>query len=98
MSHHDESETFTLPLPGPLPGIPAGRDVLYVRSDDEGEPREHEDMMVRRVPRETAMRFRAAAGGRGLTYGQYLAALVALHARARELSEAGDASVAEALA
>ena len=53
--------------------------------------------MIRRVPRETAMRFRAAAGGRALTYGQYLAALVALHAKARDLAESGDETVAREL-
>ena len=35
--------------------------------------------MLRRVPRETAMQFRAGAGGRGLTHAQYLKALVELH-------------------
>ena len=97
MSNDDEPRPFTIPLPGPIPGFPPGRDVLYIRSEEDGEPREHEDMMIRRVPRETAMRFRAAAGGRALTYGQYLAALVALHAKARDLAEAGDADVAREL-
>jgi hypothetical protein len=35
-------------------------------------------------------RYRAGAGGRGLTHAQYLTALVALHARLRELADAGD--------
>ena len=93
----DEPKHFTIPLPGPILGFPPGADVLYIRSEENGEPREHEDMMIRRVPRETAMRFRAAAGGRAMTYGQYLAALVALHAKARELAEAGDAEIAREL-
>ena len=93
----DEPKQFTIPLPGPMPGFPPGRDVLYIRSEEDGEPREHEDMMIRRVPRETAMRFRAAAGGRAMTYGQYLGALVTLHAKARELAESGDESLATEL-
>ena len=82
-------EKFTIPLP-PFP--PHGHhDVVFFHSDpDETEVREHEDIMLRRVPRETAMHFRAAAGGRGLTHAQYLAALVALHARVRELADSGD--------
>ena len=35
--------------------------------------------MFRRVPRNIAMRYRAAAGGRGMTHAQYLTALVELH-------------------
>ena len=42
------------------------------------------------VPRETAMRFRAGAGGRAMTHAQYLVALVELHARVRSAAEAGD--------
>ena len=97
MSNDDEPRPFTIPLPGPIPGFPPGQDVLDIRSDEEGEPREHEDMMIRRVPRATAMRFRAAAGGRALTYGQYLAALVTLHAKARDLAASGDEAVAREL-
>ena len=84
--------TFEIPLPPPF-----GRRRVLIRSDDEQEGRAAEDMMLRSVPRETAMRFRAAAGGRGLTYAQYLAALVALHERARALADGGDAGVDEAL-
>jgi hypothetical protein len=36
------------------------------------------------------MRFRAAAGGRGMTHAQYLTALVELHARIRAAADAGD--------
>ena len=46
--------------------------------------------MLRRVPRDTAMRFRGSAGGRGLTHAQYLTALVDLHRRVRELADRGD--------
>ncbi|HEY7379575.1 MAG TPA: hypothetical protein VH572_00065 [Gaiella sp.] len=89
-----ENQRFTVPLPpGFHPPFPphGGAKFLFVRSDEESAPgKEHEDIMLRRVPRETAMRFRAAAGGRGLTHAQYLTALVALHARLRELADQGD--------
>jgi len=91
-------EPFTLPLPPAPPGMPA-RDVVYVRSAEppvEGE-RDHEDIMLRRVPRRTAQRYRAAAGGRSLTHAQYLAALVALHEVVRERADAGDEQLAELL-
>ena len=39
------------------------------------------------------MRFRAAAGGRSLTYGQYLSALTALHEAARALADGGHEAV-----
>jgi hypothetical protein len=94
----DESERpepFTIPLP---PGFPPphhpGDRVLFFRSE-EGEPgggKEHEDIMLRRVPRAVAMRFRAAAGGRGMTHAQYLTAVVELHAAIRERADAGDAT------
>ena len=93
----DEHETFNIPLPPPFPPGPGmHRDVLFMRSDAEGEggTREHEDIMLRRVPRETAFRFRAAAGGRSLTHAQYLTALVSLHGRIRELADAGDERLA----
>jgi len=97
----DEHETFNIPLPPPFPP-PHGahRDVLFIRRDAEPEGegvREHEDIMLRRVPRETAMRFRAAAGGRSLTHAQYLTALVSLHARIRELADGGDERLAAEL-
>ena len=97
----DEPETFTMPLPPPFPPHgPHAHDVFYIRRGaDASEPdtREHEDIMFRRVPRETAMRFRAAAGGRALTHAQYLTALVTLHARVRELADAGDARLGSEL-
>lgn len=87
-----EPEPFTIPLPPPFPPpLPGhGDHVFYIRSDEDAGGKEHEDIMLRRVPRETAMRFRAAAGGRGLTHAQYLSALVSLHGRLRELADAGD--------
>jgi hypothetical protein len=99
----DEDVLFTRAAPPPFPGPPPGpgpHKVLFVRDDGtgEGDPgRTHEDIMLRRVPRETAMRFRAAAGGRSLTHAQYLTALVDLHARIRALADAGDERLAAEL-
>ena len=88
---------FTLPLPHLHPPGPHDR-VMFIRSPEpEAEPREHEDIMLRRVPRETAQRFRAAAGGRSLTHAQYLAALVELHRRLREAADDGDERIAKEL-
>jgi hypothetical protein len=97
-------EPFTVPLPPgfPPPGCPGpgpGDRVLFIRSDEGEGPgrKEHEDIMLRRVPREIAMRYRAAAGGRGMTHAQYLTALVELHVRIRALADAGDEKAREAL-
>jgi hypothetical protein len=80
-----------MPLPPPPFGPHAHRDVLFFRREGEGAPgKDHEDIMLRRVPRETAMRFRAGAGGRGLTHAQFLSALVELHARLRAKADDGD--------
>jgi hypothetical protein len=86
-----DGEPFQVPLPPPFPPGHGDR-VFFVRHDvDEDTPqREHEDLMLRRVPREVAMRFRAGAGGRAMTHAQYLVALVELHGRVRELAESGD--------
>jgi hypothetical protein len=96
-----EPEPFTIPLPPGFPPHPphAADRVLFFRSaeGDEGGGKEHEDIMLRRVPREVAMRYRAAAGGRGMTHAQYLTALVALHAKVRELADGGDAAARTAL-
>lgn len=98
----DDDEEFTIPLPPPGFGTPyppgAAGDVLFLRHET-GEPggKEHEDIMLRRVPREIAMRFRGSAGGRGITHAQYLAALVDLHRRARELADGGDEEIRKAL-
>jgi hypothetical protein len=98
-------EPFAVPLPAgfPPPGFPpppGPQDrVLFLRAEDaEGPPgKEHEDIMLRRVPRGIAMRFRAAAGGRGMTHAQYLTALVELHARVRVAADGGDAAAAALL-
>jgi hypothetical protein len=91
----DDFETFTLPVPPPLPD----RDVFFkVKRVFEGEEgKESEDIMLRSVPRATAQRFRAAAGGRGMTHAQYLAALVELHESARARAARGDAELAAEL-
>jgi len=87
-------EPFTMPVP---PGFPPphgrGDRVLFFRTEEpEGGAgtKEHEDIMLRRVPREVAMRYRAAAGGRAMTHAQYLTALVELHAKIRERADGGD--------
>jgi hypothetical protein len=53
--------------------------------------------MLRRVRGPVAYRFRGAAGARGFTHAQYLAALVALHEAMRQLADGGDAEVAAVL-
>ena len=97
----DEPQPFTIPLPpGFPPHPPHGADrVLFFRSEeaDATADRPHEDIMLRRVPRTVGMRFRAAAGGRGMTHAQYLTALVELHAKIRELADGGDAEARTAL-
>jgi hypothetical protein len=90
-----DDEPFTIPLPPPHlpPHLGHGqRDVVFFRRRVEGEgpEREDEDIMLRRVPRPVAQKFRAAAGGRALTHAQYLAALVELHELARKRADAGD--------
>jgi hypothetical protein len=87
-----------VPPPAQVP-FPPHDHVMYVRGEGppEGSPREHEDIMLRRVPRETAMHFRAAAGGRSLTHAQYLTALVELHRRTRERADGGDEELRRAL-
>jgi hypothetical protein len=91
----ERPEPFTIPVP---PGFPPphhhGDRVVFFRSE-EAEPasgKEHEDIMLRRVPRAVAMRYRAAAGGRAMTHAQYLTALVELHAAIRGRADAGDES------
>jgi hypothetical protein len=90
-----EKGPFQVPLPPPGPG-PHDR-VMWIRGEGPTEAREHEDIMLRRVPRETAMQFRAAAGGRSLTHAQYLTALVELHRRARARADGGDEELKRAL-
>jgi hypothetical protein len=88
-------ELFTLPLPPPRPG--AERDVVFFRHGPRPSEREDEDIMLRRVPRAVAQRFRASAGGRSMTHAQYLAALVELHESARARADGGDAELAAEL-
>jgi hypothetical protein len=92
----DETEPFTLPLPPPMPpGI--DRDVVFFAHRPGAKGRDGEDIMLRRVPRTVAHRFRGAAGARGLTHAQYLSALVSLHDEMRQRADGGDAEVAAAL-
>jgi hypothetical protein len=95
----DESEEFHLPIPPPVQvPFPPHDHLMYFRGErPEAGAREHEDIMLRRVPRETAMHFRAAAGGRSLTHAQYLTALVELHRRARVRADGGDEELKRAL-
>ncbi len=91
-------EAFRVPFPGP-PSLPPGKDVVFWAATDPEGPggREHEDIMLRRVPAAVAHRFRGAAGARGFTHAQYLSALVALHEEMRKRADTGDADVAAAL-
>jgi hypothetical protein len=104
----ERDEHFTLPLPppphGPFPHGPHAheRDVVFIRHEvPPPEPgqggRADEDIMLRRVPRPVAQRFRASAGGRGMTHAQYLAALVELHESIRRRADGGDAELAAEL-
>jgi len=92
---NESDELFTLPLPPPPPGA-RERDVLFIRHETPGE-REDEDIMLRKVPRAIAQRFRASAGGRSMTHAQYLAALVELHEAMRSRADAGDTELAAEL-
>ena len=89
----EDEERFTLPLP------PPDQDVVFFRrgGPPAREDREHEDIMLRRVPRDAARRFRGAAGARGMTHAQYLAALVDLHVAMRGRADGGDAQLAAEL-
>jgi hypothetical protein len=88
----EDDEPFTLPLPSP------DKDVVFFRQRPGArEDREHEDIMLRRVPRDAARRFRGAAGARGMTHAQYLTALVELHVAMRGRADGGDAELAAEL-
>jgi hypothetical protein len=78
-------------LPMPHPGPREAEDMFWIAKADASPDREHEDIMLRRVPRGVAYRFRGAAGARGLTHAQYLSALVSLHEAMRQRSDGGDA-------
>jgi hypothetical protein len=72
--------------------------MFWATTESEGSgAREHEDIMLRRVPAAIAHRFRGAAGARGFTHAQYLTALVSLHETMRQRADSGDAEVAAAL-
>jgi len=97
-----ETRTFSAPLPPgspfpPGPPGPPGRNFYYAAESDSGPGREHEDIMLRRVPAAVAHRFRGAAGARGFTHAQYLSALVNLHEAMRKRADDGDAQVKAAL-
>ncbi len=90
-----DEEEFTRPAaPAAVRPAPPHHDVVFFRRETAGGAgtKEFEDIMLRRVPRETAMQFRGSAGGRGLTHAQYLKALVELHARIRERADEGNES------
>ena len=91
-----EARTFHVSFPGG-PHVPPGRDVFWSVEGDSPGGREHEDIMLRRVPAAVAHRFRGAAGARGFTHAQYLTALVSLHEAMRKRADGGDAEVAAAL-
>jgi hypothetical protein len=70
----------------------------YFFAELSGNPeREHEDLLLRRVPRAVAHRFRGAAGARALTHAQYLSALVNLHDVARRRADEGDKAMSAVL-
>jgi hypothetical protein len=90
-------EPFNIPLPPPPHGLARHEDVVFFARGAGRKSKDHEDIMLRRVPRAAANRFRGAAGARGLTHGQYLAALVALHEAMRQRADGGDAELAAEL-
>jgi hypothetical protein len=71
--------------------------MYWAAEGDSSGGREHEDIMLRRVPAAVAYHFRGAAGARGFTHAQYLTALVSLHEAMRKRADEGDADVAAAL-
>lgn len=93
----DSGPFFHAPVPGPLFPPAPGKNLVFWTETDSASGREHEDIMLRRVPSAVAHRFRGAAGARGLTHAQYLSALVALHETTRQLADAGDAELAALL-
>jgi hypothetical protein len=90
-------ETFHVSFPAG-PHFPPGRNFYWsAESPESPGGREHEDIMLRRVPAAVAHRFRGAAGARGFTHAQYLTALVSLHEAMRMRADGGDADIAAAL-
>ena len=90
----NEPETFHVSFPA---GPPGRGDIFWSAESESGGGREHEDIMLRRVPAAVAHRFRGAAGARGFTHAQYLTALVSLHEAMRKRADDGDAEMAAAL-
>lgn len=88
---------FHAQVPGSRLPAPGKNVVFWSVESDEVSGREHEDIMLRRVPRPVAHHFRGGAGARGLTHAQYLTALVTLHEAARQRADAGDAQTAAML-
>jgi hypothetical protein len=84
-----------VPVPGGFP--PHGEDAFWFAKSSGGPDRGFDDLMLRRVPGPVAHRFRGAAGARGFTHAQYLAALVALHEAMRERADGGDSEMAATL-
>jgi hypothetical protein len=97
MGEGGEAGTFHTSFP-PVPPFGPGKNVMFFTTEtDSAGGREHEDIMLRRVPAAVAHRFRGAAGARGFTHAQYLTALVSLHEAMRKRADDGDADVAAAL-
>jgi len=95
----EQTPTFHVSFPAG-PHFPTGRNFFYAAEAAEGDSpgsREYEDIMLRRVPAAVAHRFRGAAGARGFTHAQYLAALVSLHEAMRKRADGGDTETAAAL-
>jgi len=95
-AREDEPTVFHAPLPPPA-FPPQGEDVFWFAKSGAASDREFDDLMLRRVPSAVAHRFRGAAGARGFTHAQYLAALVALHETVRERADGGDGELAAVL-
>jgi hypothetical protein len=83
--------------PAPAGFPPHGEEVFWFAKASGGPDRQFDDLMLRRVPGPVAHRFRGAAGARGFTHAQYLAALVALHEAMRERADGGDREMAATL-
>jgi hypothetical protein len=97
----NETDDHFDPLPRVAAALKKGNKVWISRSDPEGDDspdREYEDIMLRRVPIAISRRFRGAAGARGLTHAQYLAALVTLHENMRRRADGGDDGCGQVLA
>ena len=91
------SEPVRRPLPrGAKPAKVGGEDVLVYVAEGRDAEAEYEDILIRKSASDIAAQFRAAAGARQWTYGEYLGALVRLHASMRGLA-ADDKAVAQAL-